>query len=59
MRMPPLLVATITATCSQFHQHFTGSFCVNILAKKKLQIQTETQEKLRKTLSYKKVQVKC
>ncbi len=34
MRMSPLLVGTITATCSQFHYHFLISFCVNIIVLK-------------------------
>jgi len=38
---------------SQFHQQFTSSFCADIFApKNKLQIQTVTRKKLRKTLSY-------
>jgi len=35
---------------SQFHQHFTSSFCANILASKKLQSQTLIREKMRKAL---------
>ncbi len=43
---------------SQFHQHFTSSFCA-IFCVKKLQSKTVTREKLWKTLSYKKAWVKC
>ena len=39
---------------SQFHQHFTNSFCANDLALKKIQSQTVISKKLRKILSYKK-----
>jgi len=39
-------------SCSQFHQHFTSSFCAEVLAPKKPQSQTVTREKLCKTLLY-------
>jgi hypothetical protein len=43
------------ATCSQFHHHFTSSFCVNILLpKKKIQSRKASREKLCKAHSYKK-----
>ncbi len=38
-------------TCNQFHQHFTSSFCVDILSPKN---QTVFREKLRKGLLYEK-----
>jgi len=46
-------------SCSQFHQHFTSSFCFNIILSKNLQRQTVIKEKLFKILSYKKLLVKC
>jgi hypothetical protein len=39
---------------SQFHQHFTSSFCANIKRQRKLQSQTVIREKVRKTLLNKK-----
>jgi len=45
--------SAVTPLC-QLHQHFMSSFCAKILVSKKLQSQTETREKLCKTLSYKK-----
>jgi len=38
----------------QFHQHFTSSFCADILLPKKLQSQNVSREKLRKVLLFKK-----
>jgi len=49
-------VLTLDTTSCQFHQHFTSSFCADILATKKLQSQTATIEKLH---TRKKLRVKC
>ncbi len=50
----------VSMNCSQFHKHFTISFCANILSqKKKIQSQTVIREKLCKILAYKKARVKC
>ncbi len=45
---------TLNSAWGQFHQHFMSSFCTEIILPKKLQSQTVTREKLRKTLPYKK-----
>jgi len=45
-------------SCSQFHQHFTGGFCANIIVPKQFQSRTLTREKLYKTLLYNKVVLK-
>ena len=42
------------ANCSQFHQHFTSSFCADFLLPKKLQTQIISTLKLRQTLLHKK-----
>ncbi len=42
------------STSSQFHQHFTSSFCAHILLPKKFQSQIVIREKLHKTLLYEK-----
>ncbi len=44
---------------SQFHQHFTVSFFNNTLSPIKLQRQNLVREKLLRSLSYKKLLVKC
>ncbi len=42
----------IDKTYCHFHQHFTSSFCANIIFAKKLHSQTASRENLRKTLLY-------
>jgi len=41
--------------CSQFHQHFTSSFCIDIFATKKLQSKTVIKEDLGKAILCSKV----
>jgi len=44
----------VTFTSTQFHQHFTSSFCTNILSPKNYKAKTVIKEKLHKALSYEK-----
>ncbi len=50
----------IDFTCSQSHQHFASSFCIDIFAQKNMQRQTAIRENLCKsTLAQKKLLIKC
>jgi len=42
-------------TCSQFRQHFTSSFCADILLSKNFKAKMKVEKNILKTLSYKKV----
>jgi hypothetical protein len=44
----------IASTFNQFHQHFTRTFCVDILTAKKLRSKTVIREKLHEKLLYEK-----
>jgi len=44
----------LNATFSQFCQHFTSSFCTNILSSKNTKSNCLSREKLHKTLLYEK-----
>jgi hypothetical protein len=47
-------------TCSQYHQHFTSSFCTNILVQKNYKGKLEKLEKsFAKHFCMKKARVKC